>query len=145
MILFKMSTPSDSKDTWDRFAPRIPEAGMILRPLLCEAVCTFVFVFAYMAFMVDKKAPSSIFGFGVGAAYAMGVMTLAPLTGGCLNPFKWLAPAIFSPGLFAFLLQYLIGPTIGGVAGGLIYQIFFLNRAEKEDQKAKEKYGATNA
>jgi glycerol uptake facilitator-like aquaporin len=102
MLMTKMN--GDSNEDWSKFAPRIPEASMILRPLICEAICSFVFVFCFMAFMVDKKAPKAIFGFGVGCAYAMGVLTLAPLTGGCMNPFKWLAAAIFNPKLFAFIL-----------------------------------------
>lgn len=134
MILTKMA---DSKVSWDKYAPRIPEASMIFRPLLCEAICTFVFVFAYMAFMVDKRAPKAIFGFGVGCAYSMGILTLAPITGGCMNPFKWLAPAIFNPKLFAYILQYAIGPASGGVAGGLVYQIFFLSSKESRRNDAK--------
>jgi glycerol uptake facilitator protein len=110
---------------------------MIFRPLICEAICTFVFVFAYMAFMVDKKAPKAVYGFSVGCAYAMGVLTLAPITGGCMNPFKWLAAAVFNPKLLVYFLQYAIGPASGGVAGGLVYQIFFLNSKENRRNDAK--------
>lgn len=107
----------------------------IIQATVAETLASFFFMLAFMALMIDRKAPKGIFGFGVGSAYAIGVMTLSSFTKGSLNPFKWLAPTLVSLD-FENILQgviYVVGPIIGSLLAASLYTVLFLNTKTREE------------
>jgi len=91
---------------------------------LCEAIGTFILLWAIMAAAVNPSAPRGVAPIIIGAALAFAVMMFGPITGAGLNPARALGPAIagntFS-GLGRWLVAFVAGPLVGGVAAGLTY------------------------
>lgn len=130
-LLQYMTSKLESNSNWDQFIPTLEGIpSNLYQPALAESVSTFFFVFAYMALMVDKTASKGIYGFGVGAAYALGILSIAGFTGGCLNPFKWIAPTLLNFKNLSYGAVYVLGPLIGGILGSTLYQVIFLNRKQ---------------
>ena len=94
-----------------------------------EAIATFFLVWTVFGSALDPRAPR-VGGLAIGATYAVGVLTLAPLTGGSLNPARSLGPAVAS-GIFEAQGVYWIGPILGGVAAALLYDSLFLRRGRE--------------
>ncbi|HVA58006.1 MAG: aquaporin [Gemmatimonadaceae bacterium] len=89
-----------------------------------EAIATFFLVFVVFGTVVDPKAPK-VGGFAVGLTVCADVLAIGPLTGASMNPARAFGPALVS-GVFEGHLIYWIGPILGGVAAGLIYDWVFL-------------------
>ena len=104
-----------------------------------EAIATFFLVWVVFGSALDPKAPR-VGGLAIGATYAVGVLTLAPLTGGSLNPARSLGPAVAS-GIFEGQFIFWTAPLLGGLLAGLLYDQLFLRRgrdAEPVDHGAVE-------
>lgn len=101
--------------------------------IFLEAILTFLLVFAVFGTAVDPRAPK-IGGFGIGLTIAADILVGGPLTGAAMNPAR-----TFGPGLIASLtgnlglfwsqqVVYWIGPIIGGIAAGLIYESVIMEK-----------------
>ena len=101
--------------------------------ILIEVCLTFLLVFAIFGTAVDPRAPK-IGGFGIGLAVAADILMGGPLTGASMNPAR-----TFGPGVVAFFTGnhnefwsqqavYWIGPIIGAVIAGLIYDKVLMER-----------------
>ena len=105
-----------------------------------EAIATFFLAWTVFGSALDPRAPR-VGGLAIGATYAVGVLTLAPLTGGSLNPARSLGPAVAS-GIFEGQLIFWTAPLLGGILAGLLYDQLFLRRgAEPIDHGAVEPVG----
>jgi MIP family channel proteins len=91
-----------------------PLAGLAL-----EMVLTFFLMLAVLGTSVDPMAPK-VGGFGIGMAYAAGVLVAGPLTGAALNPARALGPAVVS-GMFVQHWIYWVGPIAGAAAASWLY------------------------
>ena len=58
----------------------------------------------------------------VGAAVALLALVGGPLTGASMNPARTIGPAVASL-TFDHVWIYFVGPVVGAVAGGLVYQV----------------------
>ncbi len=92
-----------------------------------ELIATFMLVWVVFATAVDPKAPR-VGGLAVGFAMTAGVLAIGPLTGGSLNPARSLGPAVAS-GYFEGQVVFWVGPLLGGLLAGLIYDQLFLRRS----------------
>ncbi|HEY5219040.1 MAG TPA: aquaporin [Gemmatimonadaceae bacterium] len=94
-----------------------------------EAIATFFLVFVMFGTIVDPRAPK-VGGFAVGLTVCADMLAIGPLTGASMNPARSFGPAFVS-GIWEGHLIYWIGPVLGGVVAGLIYDWAFLrDRAE---------------
>jgi aquaporin Z len=127
----------------DATAPGVP----VLNPevsmaggVMLEAVGTFFLVLVVFGTAVDSRAPKSVFPFAIGLTIALDIMAVGPLTGGSVNPARYLGPALVTDvfGTFKhfdawdggrFPVVYLLGPLIGGALAGLLMHRFFMERA----------------
>ena len=91
-----------------------------------EAIATFFLVFVVFGTAVDPKAPR-VGGFAIGLTVAADILAIGPLTGASMNPARSFGPAVAS-GIFEGQAVYWIGPIIGGIAAGLLYDTLFLRR-----------------
>lgn len=88
-----------------------------------EIVITFFLMMVIMAVATDKRSPAAVSGLAIGMIVALNIMVGAALTGGSMNPFRSLAPAIFAGGAALTALPiYLIGPTVGAILAALCYE-----------------------
>jgi glycerol uptake facilitator-like aquaporin len=98
---------------------------------LVEGAGAFILVFAYFATTVDPRAPK-IAGLGIGLALAGIVLVIGPLTGGAVNPARYLGSAIWEAGLTSFekfrgeFAVYIAGPILGAIAAGWLYTGYIL-------------------
>lgn len=100
----------------------LPARGGPVEPfqaMFLEGMLTFVLVLVVFGTMVDRRAPkvNTIY---VGLTITAAAVTIGPFTGACLNPARYLGPAIAGAG-FADVLVYMAGPILGGAIAGLVY------------------------
>jgi MIP family channel proteins len=92
-----------------------------------ELITTFFLVWVIFGTAVDPDAPR-VGGFAIGLTIAADILAIGPYTGGSMNPARSLGPAIAS-GIFEAQAVYWIGPIIGGLMAGVLYDRVFLPRA----------------
>ncbi len=95
--------------------------------VLLEAILTFFLVFVVYGVAVDDRAPKGIYGVAIGMTLAFCILAGGTVTGASLNPARSFGPALVS-GTWANHLVYWIGPIIGGVGAGLLYDKVFLKK-----------------
>lgn len=84
-----------------------------------EAISTFFLVFVVYGTLIDKRA-HKVGGLFVGLTITLDILWSGPLTGGAVNPARWLGPAIVD-GNFANAIVWIAGPIVGGIIAGLLY------------------------
>ncbi len=95
--------------------------------LVLEVILTFFLVLVIMAVATDRRAPAAITGLAIGMTVAIGGLVGGPFTGGSMNPARSLGPALFAgiglkPEALTQFPIYLIGPCLGAVIAGLVYE-----------------------
>jgi MIP family channel proteins len=98
----------------------------MVQAISLEAIATFFLTFVVFGTAVDPKAPK-VGGFAIGLTVTAGILAIGPLTGGSMNPARSLGPAVVT-GIFEGQTAYIIGPVIGAVLAGLLYDRLFLRR-----------------
>lgn len=120
------------RNVWEQFGLGVPDLSSAAtgQGIFIEAVLTFFLVLVVFGTAVDRRA-AAIGGFGIGLAYSLGILLAGPLGAGVMNPVRAFAPAavgsIWSTSQFVFW----IGPLIGGIAAGLLYNFVFLRDTDE--------------
>jgi len=97
-----------------------------LHGMALEAIASFFLVFVFFATAVDDRgAFDKIAGFAIGLTVMMDVLVIGPFTGAAINPARAFGPALVS---YHWANQgvYWVGPLIGGVIAGFLYNAIFL-------------------
>ncbi|HUF25633.1 MAG TPA: aquaporin [Gemmatimonadaceae bacterium] len=94
--------------------------------IFVEAIATFFLVFVVFGSAVDPQAPK-VGGFAIGLTLAVAILAIGPMTGGSLNTARSFGPAVAS-GMFEGQVVFWVGPIVGGLAAGLLYDTLFLRR-----------------
>jgi len=103
--------------------------------IILEGIATFFLVFVIWGTAVDPHAPK-VGGFAIGLTLTAGILSIGPLTGGSLNPARSFGPALALQH-FEGQAAYWIGPIVGAIVAGLLYENLFLRReAEPADHGA---------
>lgn len=98
----------------------------LLQAVALEAIATFFLVFVVFGTAVDPKGPK-VGGFAIGLTLAAAIFAIGPLTGASLNPARSFGPAIVT-GIFEGQTAYWVGPLVGGVLAGVLYDRLFIDR-----------------
>lgn len=85
----------------------------------------------YFALVINEKAPSNVFGFGIGAVIAIAHLCVGNFSGACLNPIRFIGPALLTDKI-KYLTIYVTSHFCGGLLAGFYYE-FYLNA--KKDEK----------
>lgn len=99
----------------------------MVQGMVIEALGAAILVLAIMGTAVDSRAPAGWAGLTIGLSLGAIIMFLGPATGAIVNPARDFGPALvdFFAGVkvdwVQFLVVYLIGPIIGGVAAAFAY------------------------
>ncbi|MDD4593795.1 MULTISPECIES: MIP/aquaporin family protein [Methanobrevibacter] len=106
----------------------VPAAGInYFQAMFVEFIGTFFLVLTVMGVAVDKKAEPAVGGFAIGMAIATAIFLLGGITGGCINPARGFGPYLIDfllggVNLWNYFPIYIIGPIVGGLLAGFIYQ-----------------------
>jgi aquaporin TIP len=102
-----------------------PGAGIgIGAAFLTELVLTFFLVFVVFGTAIDPRAPR-VGGLFIGLAVAMGVLMGGPISGGAMNPARFLGPAIVNASQLQYTWLYLIAGLLGGLVAGAVWRYAF--------------------
>ena len=99
----------------------------IWQGLAAEALGAFILVFTIAATAADSRTPAGWASLAIGISLACAIMFIGPVSGAAVNPARAFGPDFAN--LFygvktdwlAFLVSYLLGPIIGGVAAANLY------------------------
>jgi MIP family channel proteins len=94
-----------------------------------EAILTFFLVSMVFGTCVNSEAPK-VGGFAIGLVLLCDVLIGGPLTGAAANPARAFGPALVS-GQWVAHSVYWIGPLLGGIVAGLIWEYVLLPRRER--------------
>jgi len=109
-------------------APALGVNISLWQGLFGEALGAFFIVLTVLATAVDERATPGWAGLAIGMALASGVLVIGYATGGSFNPARAFGPdllSMFTGGSVnwpAYLVCYLVGPLIGGVAAAFAYR-----------------------
>lgn len=130
LMIFKGMMTPDGKSVVEAaglgtpaYDPKMISMGLAV---LIEALLTFLLVFAVFGTAVDPRAPK-IGGFGIGLTICADILLGGPLTGAAMNPARTFGPGLVAtmsgnlPVFGAQQMVYWVGPILGGVAAGIIY------------------------
>ncbi|MDP9326382.1 MAG: aquaporin [Candidatus Dormibacteraeota bacterium] len=106
-----------------------------VRSYVVEAVLTFFLVFVVFATAIDPRgAFSKIAGFGIGLVLLFDIIVGGPLTGAAMNPARAFGPALVAGIIdLQHFFIYWLGPLIGAVLAGLVYQGLMLANVTETD------------
>jgi len=91
-----------------------------------EAALTFILVFVFFATVADAGgAFDKVGGFAVGLVVTVGMLVGYPFTGAAMNPARAFGPALVAHHWTNHGV-YWVGPLVGGVIGGFLYNVLFL-------------------
>ena len=98
-----------------------------LHGMLLEGVMTFFLVFVFFATSVDAKgAFNKVAGFAIGLAVTVDALCGLPFTGAAVNPARAFGPALVTRNHWTNHGVYWVGPLLGGVLAGVLYDRIFL-------------------
>lgn len=89
--------------------------------VVVEAIITFFLMFSVYAVLYTGKVPAGASGVLIGMTLMVDILIAGPLTGGAANPARALGPDI-AAGSYGSLWVYWVGPVIGALVAGFVYQ-----------------------
>lgn len=102
--------------------PALSKGVSVSQGIIAEAIATFFLVFVILGTAVDRRAPKMGALF-IGLTITMGILAIGPITGGALNPARWIGSG-FPGGALADPIVYIGGPLLGAAVAALIYTVF---------------------
>lgn len=100
-----------------------PQAALVL-----EAIATFVLVLVIFGTAVDERGPHVLAPATIGSSVTVGILAIGSLTGGALNPARYLGPALLCQHLDGWVV-YTAGPAAGGAIAAVLMQFFLLEES----------------
>lgn len=118
------------------FGVPTPGEGIgLYEALFLEALFTFLLVLVLFGTMLDKRSPK-VNGLYAGLALTLASLTIGPFTGACLNPARYLGPALQGGG-YENLVTYTCGPIFGAAIAALFYT-YGIGREDRLDLPGDE-------
>jgi MIP family channel proteins len=108
-----------------------------IRATIVEAVLTFFLVAAVFGTGVSGRNGNAA-GAAIGLVLAMDILMGGALTGASMNPARTLGPAL-AMGDLSYLWIYIVGPAVGGIAAGLLFNYVFLPKVGPAPQPLTRK------
>ena len=120
------------ESTWRAVALGTPDLApdfTRFHAIVLEAITTFLLVFVVFATAADPKgAFNKIAGFAIGLTITMDILVAGPFTGAAINPARAFGPALVGHHWMNHGV-YWVGPLIGGVIAGWLYNSFLLKES----------------
>jgi len=124
-------TPSEMQpdDSQMLFYPKPDPSSTQFQIFIVEFIGSCLLVFTYFALIIDKRAPTNIFGFGLGAIILASSLAFGPFSGACINPLRVFGPELVL-GTFAYSETFGFANFAGGIFAGFYYEFFLLKNDE---------------
>jgi MIP family channel proteins len=121
--------------------------GKVLGGFAAELIGTFVLMWAIMGVAVNPKGARDWAGFVIGGTLGMAVMCLGPLTGAGFNPARAAGPSLVGGGepIGGFLVAYVLGPIVGALLAGVLYQAGILGPEGRTGRSPKATFGGVES
>ncbi len=88
-----------------------------------EAVLTLLLMLVISAVATDKRVNGAVSGLAIGLTVVFDVLIGGPVTGGSMNPARFLGPALFGgPAALSHVWIYFLGPPLGAVCAARLYE-----------------------
>ena len=100
--------------------PHLAASVTLTQGIAIEAIMAFFLVSAVFGTCVHPEAPR-VGGFAIGLTLAADILMGGGLTGASVNPARAFGPAVVSGDMVAQMV-YWIGPILGGVLAGLLWE-----------------------
>jgi len=100
--------------------PHLAASVSLTQGIVVEAIMAFLLVSAVFGTCVHPEAPR-VGGFGIGLTLAADILMGGGLTGAAVNPARAFGPAVVAGDMVAQMV-YWIGPILGGVVAGLLWE-----------------------
>jgi MIP family channel proteins len=130
LLKWLLAADSNLGQTIGTLTPSANAPGDPSKVIVIEAILTFFLLCAVFASGIFGRN-GNVAGIAIGLVLTMDILAGGLLTGASMNPARTLGPAI-AAGELSYVWMYFVGPAIGGLAGGLLYNSVFL----PEEQKA---------
>lgn len=117
--------PADALAKVGNGTPGIGPGSTDVSAAVVEAIATFLVVTVLYGSWFDARNRSALGPLYVGLAVTVGTMATASVSGGALNPARWLGPAIYN-GTLGNGWVWIVGPILGATVAGAVYQYGFL-------------------
>ena len=131
-ILLVASLPAD---WWQPAMLGTPLLGAGIDPakgVLIEAALTFILVIVIFGAAMDQRHPNwGVAGFAIGLTITLAILMGAPLTGPALNPARAFSTALVAQSFGPTHYVYWVGPILGGIVAGLVYDLAFVETKVK--------------
>ncbi len=108
--------------------PHLAASVSLTQGIVIEAIMAFFLVSAVFGTCVHPEAPR-VGGFGIGLTLAADILMGGGLTGAAVNPARAFGPALVAGDLVAQIV-YWIGPILGGVVAGLLWEHVLLPKRD---------------
>jgi len=118
--MIKLAVPAEALAAVNMGTPALGHGISAQMGLVTEMVLTFFLVFVVYGTAVDGRAPKCG-GLFIGLTIALDILMGGPISGGSMNPARFLGPALLGGG-FQNAWIYWLGPIIGGVLAAQIYK-----------------------
>ena len=105
--------------------PALAEGVSLWAGIGIEFVLTFFLVYVIWGTAVDKRGPAQVAGLAIGLTIVLDILAGGGLTGAAMNPARAFGPAL-AGGFWSGQLVYWVGPILGGLVAGFIYNGFML-------------------
>jgi glycerol uptake facilitator protein len=92
--------------------------------ILMEFIVSFLLILTIYGTLIDRRAPAGFAGVAIGLVVLFGTLIGGTVSGGAMNPVRVFGPAIAS-GHFVHHYIWWIGPILGGIAAGFVYDKLF--------------------
>ncbi len=103
--------------------------------VVVELIITFFLMFSVYAVLYTGKVPAGASGVLIGMTLTADILIAGPLTGGAANPARALGPAI-AAGSYQSLWVYWVGPIVGALLAGFVYQYLLSEQREAKTFKS---------
>lgn len=104
---------------------------------IVEFLGSCLYVFAYYAFVVDKRAPKNVFGYALGAAIMASTVAFGPFSGACINPVRIFGPHLVT-GKYSRAWSFWLADIFGGIFAGFYYEFFLMKDSLLIDNEEEE-------
>lgn len=102
-----------------------------------EFFATFFLVFMVYATAVARTKPNDVHGLAIGGCLGMAILSIGPMTGAALNPWRVFGPAVISGELFShkywYSFIYLVGCPLAGFVCALVWKVVFMRVNDEEE------------
>ena len=136
VVIFMSPFEYPDREIGEIFFPQKSPFISDFQAFVVEFLLSALYMFVFSATIIDSRAPTSVFGFALGAVVLIGTLVAGPYTGGCVNPLR-----IFGPQLLADRLDnawiYWVSTMFGGIFATFYYDFFLAKEEDIDLEEAK--------